>query len=489
MKYIYQLISILIVSGNLLLADIPETLSYQGYLSENGVAVADGSYALTFTLHLSAGGGVEWTEEHNSVAVENGVFSVILGKTTLFSVQDIDFTAPLWLEMDYNGTTLGPIELTSSAYSMASKTSETASAVVGTENVFPSSGWVGIGTDPQRNLHIHAAGSEGDGNADLHLTNDATESSGYDGATITMLGDGGPGSGTDLLINNREAGNLLFHTNGTEKVRITSDGNVGIGEESPSSLLDVGGDINFSGNLLQNGSLVDLGDNTLWNTTGDASTTSYLNYDYSTGHVGIGIEADEDMILDVNGEVRVADRISLAGDLRYYSNNGFAIKTIGENAIIFEPDYANTAPAMIIEPDGDVGIGTTIPSYKLDVAGTIRGETVSESDIRWKKNIDPIEGSLEKVKQLQGVHYDWKDENKDQSRQIGFIAQDVEKIFPELVKTDEKGYKSMNYSKVVTVLVESVKELDDENRELEDRIVRLENMVETLLHEESSDKN
>jgi len=195
------------------------------------------------------------------------------------------------------------------------------------------------------------------------------------------------------------------------------------------------------------------------------------------------------MILDVNGEVRVADRISLAGDLRYYSNSGFAIKTIGENAITFEPDYANTAPAMIIEPDGDVGIGTTIPSYKLDVAGTIRGETVSESDIRWKKNIDPIEGSLEKVKQLQGVHYDWKDENKDQSRQIGFIAQDVEKIFPELVKTDEKGYKSMNYSKVVTVLVESVKELDDENRELEDRIVRLENMVETLLNEESSDKD
>ena len=82
-----------------------------------------------------------------------------------------------------------------------------------------------------------------------------------------------------------------------------------------------------------------------------------------------------------------------------------------------------------------------------------------------------------------------KDENKDQSRQIGFIAQDVEKIFPELVKTDDKGYKSMNYSKVVTVLVESVKELDDENQELEDRIVKLENMVETLLNEESSDRD
>jgi hypothetical protein len=202
------------------------------------------------------------------------------------------------------------------------------------------------------------------------------------------------------------------------------------------------------------------------------------------------MDPNETAKLIVNGDATVVGKIALAGDIQFYSGADlFQIKTIGNTAISFRPDYVNADAAMTIEPGGDVGIGTMDPDYKLDVDGTIRGDNVSASDIRWKKNIDPIEGSLEKVKQLQGVHYDWKDENKDQSRQIGFIAQDVEKIFPELVKTDDKGYKSMNYSKVVTVLVESVKELDDENQELEDRIVKLENMVETLLNEESSDRD
>jgi hypothetical protein len=353
---------------------------------------------------------------------------------------------------------------------------------------------------------------------------------------------------------------IRIYNNLEERIRILPNGNVGIGSMGPSSLLDVAGDINFSGNLLQNGSLVDLGDNTLFNTTGDASTTSYLNYDFDTGNMGIGFAPDANLIkLKVNGEILTASDFSIAGNIKHYSSyDNFIIRTTSAGIsfepdhvntapamqispagnvgmglepdegliklkvngeiltasdisvagnikhysdtpsftirtafapISFEPDYANTEPAMTIALDGDVGIGFTDPAYKLDVDGTIRGDNVSASDIRWKKNIDPIEGSLEKVKQLQGVHYDWKDENKDQSRQIGFIAQDVEKIFPELVKTDDKGYKSMNYSKVVTVLVESVKELDDENRELEDRIVKLENMVETLLNEESSDKD
>ena len=110
------------------------------------------------------------------------------------------------------------------------------------------------------------------------------------------------------------------------------------------------------------------------------------------------------------------------------------------------------------------------------------------SDVRYKKNIEPIVDALDKVKQLKGITYDWKDETNDPSRQMGFIAQDVEEIFPELVKTNGQGYKSMNYSKLVSVLVESVKELDEENQELdeenqslEDRITELEKKMEILL--------
>ena len=77
--------------------------------------------------------------------------------------------------------------------------------------------------------------------------------------------------------------------------------------------------------------------------------------------------------------------------------------------------------------------------------------------MRWKKNITTLENPLDALLSLRGVSYEWKDTDLEKGRQIGFIAQEVEKIFPELVKTDEKGYKSVNYIGVVPVLVEAVK--------------------------------
>jgi hypothetical protein len=114
---------------------------------------------------------------------------------------------------------------------------------------------------------------------------------------------------------------------------------------------------------------------------------------------------------------------------------------------------------------GNVGIGM-VPggTYKLEVNGLLKTSGVTEiSDIRWKKNIVPIDNALTKVMQLRGVTYNWranefKDKNFESTTQIGLIAQEVEKIFPELVKTDANGYKSVEYSKVVAILIQAVKE-------------------------------
>lgn len=73
---------------------------------------------------------------------------------------------------------------------------------------------------------------------------------------------------------------------------------------------------------------------------------------------------------------------------------------------------------------------------------------------------------MEKISELNGVTYNWKDSTRDSRRQIGVIAQDVEKVFPEAVVTDEKGIKSVAYGNLVAPLIEAVKELKKENDSL-----------------------
>jgi len=116
-----------------------------------------------------------------------------------------------------------------------------------------------------------------------------------------------------------------------------------------------------------------------------------------------------------------------------------------------------------------VGINTIKAKHALDVHGNIGVNGVYHvSDKRWKKDIIPLENSLEKVSKLQGVAYKWNTENYpdmnfDAETHLGFIAQEVEPVIPELVSTDDEGYKSVSYENVTAVLVEAVKELKAQN--------------------------
>lgn len=147
---------------------------------------------------------------------------------------------------------------------------------------------------------------------------------------------------------------------------------------------------------------------------------------------------------------------------------------------ITEPDtvIGGTADSrMYIANNGNVGIGTASPGYTLTVNGTawVTSGTWSGSDIRWKKDIKPLEDSLSKLMQLQGVGFNWRKEEYpdlkfNDGSQIGFIAQDVEKVFPEVVTTNADGYKGISYEKLVPVLTESIKEQQKEIEELKAEI-------------------
>ena len=161
---------------------------------------------------------------------------------------------------------------------------------------------------------------------------------------------------------------------------------------------------------------------------------------------------------------------------------------IGSNTTNYIPRWSGTQLVSgIISDDGS--------------AATVNGaltvvSIVSVSDERYKRNILPLQLSLDKVERLTGVSYEWKTEEYagkgfKEGKQIGFIAQDVEKVFPELVLTGADGYKAVAYDKLVPVLVEAVKEQHKEMKEkdiqyetsLKDkdaRIEKLERALETI---------
>ena len=88
----------------------------------------------------------------------------------------------------------------------------------------------------------------------------------------------------------------------------------------------------------------------------------------------------------------------------------------------------------------------------------------STSDERQKLNIRPIEDALGKVKKLNGVTWEWNPNNTDYTTQklpkTGLIAQEVIEVLPEVVKTKLDGYLSLDYEKIIGLLVEAIKELD-----------------------------
>ena len=123
-------------------------------------------------------------------------------------------------------------------------------------------------------------------------------------------------------------------------------------------------------------------------------------------------------------------------------------------------DGASGATKMRLETDGD-----------LHVDGDVIGFTSTLSDSRLKDNIKTIENATETVKQLRGVSYDWNSGSREGESEIGVIAQEVEKVLPNIVREktliDGTDVKTVDYVKIIGLLIESNKELSDRLDKLE----------------------
>jgi hypothetical protein len=224
------------------------------------------------------------------------------------------------------------------------------------------------------------------------------------------------GDSSDIQIGGN---NTIFKTeSGTERMRIASGGNVGIGTTSPLAQLDIRSST----------------------ATGTAATL-YLNHNGAYGQIS-ALDAYHGLILrgipstTNDYSVTAGDQMSFVeygGDFRFYLKNGGALTL-----------------------QGRLNSGTW----------TVTGDVVaygSPSDITLKTNIKPLESSLDKIMKLQGVSFTWKD-NTDASKMtgikddIGFIAQDVQEILPELVRKNDNGLLSLRDKGITALLVEAIKE-------------------------------
>ena len=118
----------------------------------------------------------------------------------------------------------------------------------------------------------------------------------------------------------------------------------------------------------------------------------------------------------------------------------------------------NTNALFVVGNGSDIGLRND--AFAVMSTGDVYagGAIVHSSDRRLKTNITPVENALQKIKAINGVNYNWIDPNKDQSLQMGVIAQEVQAVMPELINERNDGYLSVNYSGMNGVLIEAIKE-------------------------------
>lgn len=284
----------------------------------------------------------------------------------------------------------------------------------------------------------------------------------------------------------------------------TTYSKVGIGTAEPTAMLHLkdGGNhtlispngITIGGNTnriketgsiaLTNGAAGDVGGSAV--IAGSGSTSS----DLAVNCIILGdkskAESQSDIVIANNSEAK-KEFCALFGNY-LYSNYaqcalfGNTLKSQASYQYIFGRYNNLDADQMFIVANGTndddtKNIFTIDGTGNVYAAGTINGS----SDARLKTNVNTLTGSLDNVLKLRGVTFNWKKSASNDRLQYGFIAQEVEKIFPDLVGTDSNGFKTINYSGVIPVLTEAIKTQQEEIEELKSENQQLKSTLEQLL--------
>jgi hypothetical protein len=292
----------------------------------------------------------------------------------------------------------------------------------GALTVKKDTGNVGIGTiEPLNSLHVARS-------AHLNAIFDRTDTQDHLTAVVGSDGSGLRFSNSNFFfIGTQPYSERNNNSAGTELLRITSAGNVGIGTTNPTNKLHVIG----------------------------------------TGPVTIENAGEADILFKDTS-----------------SGQQWQVGTNSTGWYVWDNDYR----LVVKKGSGNVGIGTVNPEAKLHVNGDLKlnGRLIqsSPSDIRLKTKVTQLTNVLEKLEKIRGVSFEWNEFYESLGRstghkEIGVTAQEVEAVFPELVTTwGDEDYKAVDYGRLAGVLIEAAKELKAENEALKQRIEALERAIE-----------
>ncbi len=407
-------------------AQTDTTLTYQGRLGDGGAA-ADGPYDMSFELYDAAEGGkqIGLTASIADVPVVNGLFNVAID----FGPTAFD-NGPRWLRVIVEGTALTPLQpITRTPYAMQTR------GITVDEN-----GNVSMGA-PKLPVGLSIYGSftsQGLGGGAFSTRNPNNDNASFSLGWLNdvarlRIGGAGPGASGGLDIQRTGNASLL---------RILHDGSVGIGTTTPEHPLHIVGS--------------------------DAHRTLWVR---NMGAGGPGIEAA------IYGTAESALGTGVFGECNGHSGNGVWGNTY-EGTGVFGQAFADGAGVRASAGTAGGGIAYGVRSkcnsplgydFYAEGAGQDYG---SASSRRWKSSIANIEDPLDKLARLRGVTFDW-DQDHGGGHDIGFIAEEVGMVLPEIVIYEDNGKDAMglDYSKMTPLLVEAVNTLRRQNNE---RIVRLE---------------